>query len=172
MKPCECLSPTGETEDGYIVATPCGGEVPNKRDFRPGHDAKLKSTLIKAFRTGGTLIIRDGGMRTEANPVKMAKERNWEKFLTPAPARKSRKGEGKDNTGVDHADDQPDTETPVGASQPARVKVRGTWKDGFIVRREPADGDRPEQVVVSYMNSKKKMVEIAHPADSDKLQLG
>lgn len=172
MKPCQCLSPTGQTEDGFIVATPCGGEVPNKRAFRPGHDAKLKSTMIKAHRNGGVVVVRDGGNRTEITAKAIAKERGWERFLTDAPARKTKaKADGKDNSGVDHADDQPDAE-PVGASAPARVKVRGAWKDGFIVRREPADGDRPEQVVVSYTNSKRKQVEVAHPVGSDKLQIG
>lgn len=179
MKPCQCLSPTGETEDGHIIATSCGGEVPNKREFRPGHDAKLKSTLIKAYRSGGTLIVRDGGMRTEASAQEMAKERGWERFLTDAPARKPRKtkataeGNGEVFAGDRGELDPESLREPVGASQPARVKVRGAWKDGFVTRIVAGEtASSPQAITVTYQNAKRKNVEVTLPSDSDKLQLG
>jgi len=175
MKPCQCLIPTGKTEDGSIVAAPCGSQVPDKRDFKPGHDAKLKSTLIKAHREGGTVIVREGGARTEASAMELAKARGWERFLTAAKPRKAAKpkADGKDNTGVDHADDQPDAEEPVGASQPARVKVRSAWKDGFITKIEPGvDDAEPDQITVTYTNGKGKPVELVLPRNSNRLQIG
>ena len=177
MKPCQCLIPTGETEDGSIVAAPCGGEVPNKREFRPGHDAKLKSTLLKAFRNGGTVIVREGGARTEASAIELATERGWAQFMTPAPARKARKAAKADEGEVFAGDrgelDPESLREPVGASQPAQVKVRGAWKDGFVTKIEAGEtASSPQLVTVSYMNSKRKTVTVTHPSDSDKLKMG
>lgn len=180
MKPCQCLIPTSEIEDGALVVAPCGGEVPNKRAFKPGHDAKLKSTMIKAHRNGGTLIIRDGGSRTETTAKAIAKERGWERFLTDAPARKPRKGKADTANGDDavFAGDRGELDPeslrePVGASQPARVKVRGAWKDGFVTKVEAGEtASSPQAITVSYTNAKRKQVEITLKSDSDKLQLG
>ncbi len=185
MKPCECLNPI--EKDGETVFVPCGGEVPNKRSFRPGHDAKLKSALQFSHRKlDGVMVILDGGMRTETTARKLAKERNWTQFLTDAKPAKA-KGDGKDNTGVDHADDQPDAETfagdrgeldpetlePQGASRPARVKVRGAWKDGYVTKIEAGETtSAPQSVTVTYQNAKRKNIEVTLPSDSDKLQLG
>lgn len=180
MKPCQCLSPTGAVEDDALVVSPCGGEVPNKREFRPGHDAKLKSTLIKAHRAGGKLVILDGGSRTETTAEKLADERSWTRFLTDAPARKARKG--KDDTAStddevfagDRGELDPESlREPVGASQPAQVKVRGAWKDGFVTRIEAGEtASAPQLITVSYTNAKRKQVTVTHPSDSDKLKMG
>lgn len=180
MKPCQCLSPTGAVEDDALVVSPCGGEVPNKREFRPGHDAKLKSTLIKAYRAGGKLVILDGGSRTETTAEKLADERSWTRFLTDAPARKARKGKA-DTTSTDDAVfagdrgelDPESLREPVGASQPAQVKVRGAWKDGFVTKIEAGEtASGPQLITVTYTNAKRKQVTVTHPSDSDKLKMG
>ena len=67
MKPCQCLIMTGDIEDDMPVAAPCGEQVADKKNFRPGHDAKLKSTLIKAFRNGGSLASRRSTRRFSAS---------------------------------------------------------------------------------------------------------
>lgn len=176
MKPCQCLSPTGAVEDDALVVSPCGGEVPNKREFRPGHDAKLKSTLIKAHRAGGKLVILDGGSRTETTAEKLAEERSWTRFLTDAPARKPRKD--KADTDEVFAGDRGELDPeslrePVGASQPAQVKVRGAWKDGFVTKIEAGEtASDPQSITVTYTNAKNKQVTVTHPSDSDKLKMG
>jgi hypothetical protein len=43
--------------------------------FVPGHDAKLKSVLLAAFRDGSL----------SADQMELVAELGWEKFLTPAP---------------------------------------------------------------------------------------
>ncbi len=178
MKNCQCLVLTGDSEGDTLVAKPCTEQVPDKRDFKPGHDAKLKSVLLKAYRTGDAIVIVDGSTRTEAVPSILAADRGWSQFMKPAPARKPRKAkaDGKDNTGVDHADDQPDVEPgvtePAGMSMPARVKVRGAWKDGVVTKVVAGDtASDPQTMTVAYTNGKGKTVSTTLKSNSDKLEL-
>ena len=172
MKPCQCLIMTGDIEDEMPVAAPCGEQVADKKNFRPGHDAKLKSTLIKAFRNGGSLVIRDGGSRTESSAREVAKRYGWERFLTPAKPKPAKAT--KADTKTDPTVEMNAAAEPVGASQPAQVQIRGgAWKDGFVTKIVPGDNaSDPQMVTVTYTNSKRKQVEVTLPSDSDKLKLG
>lgn len=67
----------------YDVLESCGGET--VREFLPGHDAKLKSTLIKAHLAGEDIAFLDGpGTLVHVAPMQLAKNRGWEKFLIAA----------------------------------------------------------------------------------------
>lgn len=55
----------------------CGCERRTTNRFAPGHDAKLKSTLIREFRTGDVHVRQSAWNRAE--------ELGWTKFLTAAP---------------------------------------------------------------------------------------
>lgn len=61
----------------------CGEEA--GRDFRQGHDAKLKSALIKAHQAGEKVTV---GGRT-ASALAVAERRGWGHFLQRAGKRRS-----------------------------------------------------------------------------------
>jgi hypothetical protein len=56
------------------------GITPRKGLFAPGGDAKLKSRLLKEFRTGGK--------RDAERALKQATALGWERFLTPSKTSK------------------------------------------------------------------------------------
>ncbi len=66
----------------------CGAEVAARRSFKPGHDAKLKSTLIEAHLAGAKVAVARGGAKPITRPaLGWAKERGWERFLRAAQER-------------------------------------------------------------------------------------
>lgn len=147
---CRCFSVWDELTGAYVS---CGTEIPIKRTFHPGHDAKYKSVLLKAFRAGEAFSFIDGGVRVDANPMELARERNWEKFMTPAKAKKL-KAKTKDATETPEGKaDRPDDVEPASMAgfHPARFKVGRWMKDGNIVSRNE-DGT----VTVSYADGKGK----------------
>jgi hypothetical protein len=174
MKTCECLILTGDVDEGAPVTKPCTEQVPDKRAFKPGHDAKLKSVLLKAFRAGDQLVILDGDSRIEIAASKLAADRGWSKFMKPAPERRPRKAKAETEVFAgDRGELDPETLEPVGMSQLARVKIRnGTWKDGVVTKVEPGEtASAPQLYTVTYQNASKKAVTVRLPGDSDKLEL-
>lgn len=81
LNTCGCLS-TVTVAGGEKVYSSCGAKV--ARRFAPGHDAKLKSLLIKTAVAGETIVVRDGGTRTEFDPAVMAKSLGWGGFVASA----------------------------------------------------------------------------------------
>lgn len=61
----------------------CGAQV--GRRFKPGHDAVLKSELIRAHREG-RVIAPEMGVFASRNPMEVAVGFGWQHFLTGAPA--------------------------------------------------------------------------------------
>ncbi len=125
---CTCLTIKSTKADGTIVAGPCGAKVGAKSRFQPGHDARTKGTLQKAFRAGAKIEV--GGTAHTAQAL--AKEFGYERFLTAKPERKR--------------------STP--ALSFGEVKVGRTWRsvlkatkqgDGF---RVTADGGKGKEPVV------------------------
>ena len=88
-KICQCLTIVTEDEQ-TIVARSCGGDT--GKTFAPGHDARTKGTLQKAFRTGRQILVNGEYHSAED----LAKGYGYERFLTPAPVRKSRKSRKTD----------------------------------------------------------------------------
>lgn len=174
---CKCYSHYSEVEvDGEVtrVHRSCGATIPRKRTFSPGHDAKFKSVLLWAFREGVRFTYELEGVTYHGDPVKLADERGWGKFMTPKPKKVSKaKAEGKDNSGVDHADDVDDTfDEGYGVRQvegfhPASVKVGRWWKDGHVV------AETDEQVTVRVMDKNgSNPKDHTFDRDSDRLELG
>lgn len=91
--PCQCFAlPFGEVDDGETpVFIYCGADTMGT--FAPGHDAKLKGVLIRAFLNGQTYDVRNDGHLTSSDPMTVAKERHWEAFLNEAKVREERKAE-------------------------------------------------------------------------------
>jgi hypothetical protein len=87
---CRCLVLTdSETDEGiWHVTLGCGGHTAS--EFTQGHDAKLKSLLIKANRADVQLRITGLDEDAIVSPMQLAIEHGWETFLTPAPEKKSR----------------------------------------------------------------------------------
>lgn len=175
---CQCLDRFEEVKqpDGIKVKlySGCGQTVARKRQFVPGHDAKLKSTLIKAFRAGEDIAFLRGGVTVYATPADLAKERGWTHFLTPAPAKKVKAKDTSDEApesidphevfAGDRGELDPETLQPMGY-QPALVKYRNKWRDGNIVEQTLTE------VTVEFDN-KGTAKQITLPLDSDKLELG
>lgn len=152
----------------YPVHVSCGTNVSKGKQFAPGHDAKYKSVLIKAFRAGGDFAWRDGSMLHHADPMALAKERGWERFLTPAKARKARsslKGKGSKAAKAAQGQAEPDSDQPVAGFRPCQVKVGRWWKDGNVSAIH-ADGT----VTVVYSDSKGDQKTIT--VDADKVKAG
>lgn len=155
---CGCFSVWDEKLEAYVS---CGEQVPAKRTFVPGHDAKLKSVLLKAFREGEAFTYVSGGLRVEADPLELAKERGWEKFMTPKPVKKSKAKADKDEPAVPA---EP-ADVKLEGFHPATFKV-GRWdKEGSVVS-ENADGT----LTVSYKDGKGNEQTLTLPAD--KVQRG
>lgn len=164
---CKCYSIVSTDDNGGKVHRSCGSTISKRRTFKPGHDAKLKSVLQAAFRNGEDFTYEEDGIVSTVSPVDLAEERGWGHFMTPKPKKtKKAKADGKDNTGVDHADDQPDIEEKAGF-HPARVKVGRWWKDGHIVSENRSDGT----VTVAY-SDKKGDHEVTLDKDDEKLEIG
>lgn len=95
FKPCQCFAdfayevPSDPEDDSSapvaLAFNPCGGETQN--DFCQGHDAKLKSALQRCFRAGIGYAILDGGLMIDRDPLQVAAERGWSKFMTPGKAK-------------------------------------------------------------------------------------
>lgn len=170
--PCGCYSVAEYDEPtDTTVHYSCGELVYGKREFKPGHDAKLKSVLIKAFRNGTDFTMSDGGMNIHANPMELAKARGWEKFMTPAKPKKVRKPKADKDVPVEdnHPDieyvDEVETPASVAGFQPARFKVGRWMKDGVVVSHND-DGT----ITVSYTDKKGERNELTLAAD--KVELG
>lgn len=86
---CQCYSI--ELEDGIYSEcdTPCGNI------FAQGHDAKLKSVLIRCHLAGIDYMVRAGGAVTSAEPMEVARQRGWAKFLLKAEESRQRKEEAR-----------------------------------------------------------------------------
>jgi plastocyanin len=97
---CQCLVPQPEgyiddemIEQGYSDDTHrfytlgCGKHCSNR--FAQGHDAKLKSELIRAYRDNVEMCIDTGGMLLGTDAVTMADQLGWLHFMTSkaTPAR-------------------------------------------------------------------------------------
>ena len=75
LKPCECAAYDAlpadltdadlETGDYEVFTTGCTATT--KRQFAPGHDAKLKSFLIKQGAAGNDIRRNEGGVATSAS---------------------------------------------------------------------------------------------------------
>jgi hypothetical protein len=118
---CECLTIIAEHDDRLIVGS-CGG--PTARRFQPGHDARTKSTLQKAYRNNQRLWMQDGSTAIAAEAAKWF---GYERYLTDAPKRKSR--------AKNSSNDTPET----------RVVKIGRWTYPLLMVGEEING---ESVVV------------------------
>jgi len=147
----------------YPVYAECTANVNKGRTFAPGHDAKLKSVLIKAFRGGYDYSHLEGSMKIDVDPVTVADDRGWGHFLTAAPQRKSRKGTKGQGAKAPQGQAQPDSDQPVQGFRPCQVKVGRWWKDGIVVAY-PAEG----QITVTYKDSKSEPKTITVEADKVK----
>lgn len=109
---------TGATEDtGVPIYGACSANT--RREFAPGHDAKLKGALIKAYRNGTEYHYTDGGMLISCDPIEEARKRGWSHFLV-APS-------GKVASRVTEA--KPVSTATKGHRIPSSVKV-GRWTHG------------------------------------------
>lgn len=142
-----------DTFEEFDIYESCGLQVSTpKREFRPGHDAKLKSVLIRLNRENREFTYREGGVNISTPPMQVARERGWEHFMTPVKPKKVRKVKDADkpNEPVESTDPrevfsgdrgeldpetlEPTEEEPAGF-YPVQVRVRGTWYDGSVVSR-------------------------------------
>jgi len=69
---CACQNFTGTDKDGNTLSTGCSEET--VRTFRPGHDAKLKSLLIKTAVAGNQAVKQVDGKGVEMDPLHAAEE--------------------------------------------------------------------------------------------------
>lgn len=93
--PCQChtellywIDQTVDAEDAVVDADnpnatpiygPCGQATFGM--FAPGHDAKLKSLLQRLYAAGQEYAFVDGSMLIHTDPMEVARERGWERFL-------------------------------------------------------------------------------------------
>lgn len=94
--PCQCYAEflyfqdADHEGDEIPVYGPCGRTT--RRQFAIGHDAKLKSVLIRLYRAGDPYLVLQDGVLTDKDPRQVAAERGWERFLTPAKPKPEPKG--------------------------------------------------------------------------------
>lgn len=74
--PCACASFfIKSNDDGSLSGTDCTAVTVNT--FGPGHDAKLKSLLIKAGVAGSTVVRVEGDVHTDMSAVEAADEHGF-----------------------------------------------------------------------------------------------
>lgn len=107
----------------------CGCGADAKRRFLPGHDARLKSTLLKSYRSATSDAAR-------AKVLKQAEALGWAHFMTDAPAKvngtKPKTAKAAKGTGA------------KAGFHPVRVKI-GRWVYDAIVLE-----DRGDELTVRY----------------------
>jgi len=85
--PCQCIVRTPEADpdsDTWAYRRSCGGKT--HREFVQGHDARLKSEIMEAFRANKMMaVLEDGGILITKTPFEWANEREWTHFLTKSP---------------------------------------------------------------------------------------
>lgn len=94
--PCACRAFSGKNAQGETLSTGCEGET--VRTFMPGHDAKLKSMLIKIAVAGNQVTkTAEDGSTTEIDPLHAAEEFGFrtlvEKSVDTAKAKQAAKDE-------------------------------------------------------------------------------
>lgn len=70
--PCACQFYTGKDKDGKDLSTGCDGET--VRTFLPGHDAKLKSLILKVAVAGGQVTKSTDDADEELEPLHAAED--------------------------------------------------------------------------------------------------
>lgn len=156
---CGCLPDYRNSTDDDGTETrvwlPCDSQIPAKRRFRSGHDAKLKSALIWAYRNGGTIhYSTEEGETLQRDAMEWAKELGWGHFMTLPKASKPK---------ADKDDEVPEA-TTVEGFRPVRVRNRGRWYDGNLVSLTDTEA------TVSY-EVKGETQQATLPLDSDRLEL-
>jgi hypothetical protein len=160
MKPCQCFSQIScqfKNADGsveYDIYESCGGET--FRDFLPGHDAKLKSVLIKHHLNNHDFHYLDNnGTLVTVNPRQFAATRGWEKFLDAAADKQGRKIAAAQAKAVKKSETKSKKSsepTPTRGAHPVRFKI-GRWEyDGNI------EAEDVNELTVSYKNKKGVLV--------------
>lgn len=157
---CKCWSSWSEDQrdDGLVVRVHygCGDIIPKRRRFKPGHDAKLKSRLLWAFRAEVPFVYIDDGQETARDPLAMAKELGWGHFMTAAKPKKPKKAKKAAEPNSDE----------LAGFRPARVKDGRWWKDGHIV------AETDDEVTVRIHGKGGTPKDITVPRGSDKLEVG
>src|SRR5688572_1368944 len=91
LVPCKCNTTQVGEQNGTPVYGPCGSET--RRDFAPGHDARLKGVLIKLHVAGQDYLVKGQAAR---KPMDVARERQWGGYLTAAAERETRRAKAKE----------------------------------------------------------------------------
>lgn len=136
----------------------CGKQVnTRKREFLPGHDAKLKSAMQRAYRTGTDIEVPPeytaDGERLAISPQAIANERGWRQFLTDGKETPSEEDPEEMFAG-DRGELDPETLQPVDVQgfRPVRVKI-GRWVYDANVVSYP-DGPDGNTITVGYRDGK------------------
>lgn len=87
--PCKCSLFTGQDIKGNELSTDCQAET--IRVFAPGHDAKLKSLLIKSAIAKVDVTRVENGVEQELSPVHAAEEFNFRALVEKGLAIHERK---------------------------------------------------------------------------------
>lgn len=186
---CACLSQVAyrvthddlpETDpEGFVeydVYETCGGET--EREFLPGHDAKLKSVLIKRHLDDDDFayLSHEGGVLIHVSARKYAAQRGWEKFLDAAKARQNAKIAASDARAVARAEAK--ANKPVKATKAEKDAAAAKRRQEHVAKAaEPKAGFHPirfkigrweydgnvesedvNELTVSYSNKKGQVV--------------
>lgn len=89
---CKCNTERVGGTDESPVFGPCGAQT--KRDFAPGHDARLKGLLIRLYVAGQSYQVKG---QPAQDPMDVARERQWGGYLTDAKVREERRAVAKTN---------------------------------------------------------------------------
>lgn len=134
---CSCYS-IAHYEQDQLEFHSCGAQT--RRTFAPGHDAKLKGTLIRLHRAGLPYVRIVNGTRQEIEPMQHAKLYGWGHLLTAQakrgvklPTEKAAKA-----TEARPVEDLPLHQPQAKANGPVEVKVGRWWYD--VVSYEVLEG--------------------------------
>jgi len=92
--PCACQFYSGKDAEGNDLATGC--DESTVRTFKPGHDAKLKSLLIKVGAAGGQVTKIQDGETSEMDPLHAAEEFGFRSLVEKSVDAAKAKQEARD----------------------------------------------------------------------------
>lgn len=136
---CEChrfeiQTWTGEVPEGadpgdYAVYEGTGCTQTTERIFAPGHDAKLKSLLIKAGAAGSEIVRAEGGVNVYSSAEQVAKSYGFELQVLAGVKRAQAKAAERAEKKAAKASQKP---SKKGVEVGAQIKVGRHFYDALI----------------------------------------
>lgn len=153
---CACSLYTGKDAKGADLSTDCTAET--VRTFGPGHDAKLKSLLIKAAIAGGDVTRTVDGVAVQMSPVHAAEEYGFRTQVEKGLAVHTAKVTKRDEAAAARAAKKAEKDAAKAAAKAAKDAEKAAKKaqaDAFQAAADKANADKVAGPATAKIGSQK-----------------